>query len=84
MQHENVKYMPGIKLPTNIIADPDVVSATRNADILVFVLPHQFLGGLCKKIKDVMAPGAIAISLIKSVDHSSHGHFALLCPMALH
>ena len=24
--HENTKYMPGIKLPRNVIADPDVVS----------------------------------------------------------
>jgi len=24
--HENSKYMPGIKLPRNVVADPDVVS----------------------------------------------------------
>eukprot|EP00960_Hanusia_phi_P029794 748181-Hanusia_phi.AAC.2 len=72
-EHENVKYMPGIKLPTNVIADPDVVSATRGANVLIFVLPHQFLGGLCKKIKGNHAQDCIAVSLIKGVHFDSKG-----------
>ena len=72
-EHENVKYMRGIKLPTNIIADPDVVSATKGAHVLIFVLPHQFLGGLCKKIAGNHAPNCIAISLIKAVHFDDSG-----------
>ncbi len=34
-------YLPGIPLPTNIVAVPDVSEATKDANILVFVLPHQ-------------------------------------------
>ena len=47
----------GIKLPANVVADPCVVSATKDADVLIFVLPHQFLGGLCKKILGNTRPG---------------------------
>jgi glycerol-3-phosphate dehydrogenase (NAD+) len=72
-EHENVKYMRGIKLPSNIIADPDIVSATKGANILIFVLPHQFLGGLCKKIAGNHAPECIAISLIKAVHFDESG-----------
>jgi len=72
-QHENVKYMPGVKLPENIIADPDVLSATKDAHVLIFVLPHQFLPGLCDKIAGNHAPDCIAISLIKSVLFEEHG-----------
>jgi len=72
-QHENTKYMPGIKLPHNVVADPCVVSATKKADILIFVLPHQFLGGLCKKILGNTNPGCIAVSLIKAVHFDSSG-----------
>ncbi len=71
--HENVKYMPGIKLPDNIIADPDVVSTTKQANILIFVLPHQFLGGLCEKISGNHAADCIAISLIKAVHFDEKG-----------
>ncbi|XP_020609355.1 uncharacterized protein LOC110047940 [Orbicella faveolata] len=40
-EHENVKYLKGFKLPENIKATPDVVTAAKDADILVFVVPHQ-------------------------------------------
>jgi glycerol-3-phosphate dehydrogenase (NAD+) len=71
--HENTKYMPGIKLPRNVVADPDVVSATKGANILIFVLPHQFLGGLCAKIRGNTARDCIAVSLIKGVHFDETG-----------
>ncbi|EKX33715.1 hypothetical protein GUITHDRAFT_81199 [Guillardia theta CCMP2712] len=71
--HENPKYMPGQKLPHNVVADPDICSATKDADILIFVLPHQFLNGLCEKIKASVAPGCIGISLIKGVHFDEQG-----------
>lgn len=71
--HENVKYLPGIKLPENVVAVPDVVEATSGADILVFVLPHQFVSGICKTIKGKIKADAIAVSLIKGFDTSDGG-----------
>jgi hypothetical protein len=41
--HENVKYLPGVKLPPNVKAVPDLQDAARGASIVIFVLPHQFL-----------------------------------------
>lgn len=43
--HENVKYLPCVALPENVVAVKDVVEACKDADMLVFVLPHQFLPG---------------------------------------
>lgn len=63
--HENVKYLPGYKLPDNVIATPDVKEAARDADILVINMPHQVLPAVLEKVKDVVKPAAIAISLIK-------------------
>lgn len=40
-EHENVKYLPGVKLPENVRAESDLKEAVRSATILVFVLPHQ-------------------------------------------
>ncbi|XP_039270855.2 glycerol-3-phosphate dehydrogenase [NAD(+)], cytoplasmic-like [Styela clava] len=71
--HENVKYLPGHKLPENIVAVPDLKEASREADMFIFVVPHQFIGGLCNGIKDCIKPDAIGISLIKGVDHSDKG-----------
>ncbi|XP_043939752.1 glycerol-3-phosphate dehydrogenase [NAD(+)], cytoplasmic [Protopterus annectens] len=72
-QHENVKYLPGRKLPPNVVAVPDVIQSISGADILVFVVPHQFIGKLCDQMKDHVKPGAIGISLIKGVDEGPEG-----------
>uniref|UniRef100_A0AAF5PK74 Glycerol-3-phosphate dehydrogenase [NAD(+)] n=1 Tax=Wuchereria bancrofti TaxID=6293 RepID=A0AAF5PK74_WUCBA len=48
--HENVKYLPGKKLSSNVIAVADLVTACIGSDILI---PHH------------LKEGALAISLIK-------------------
>ncbi|XP_057683942.1 glycerol-3-phosphate dehydrogenase 1-like protein isoform X2 [Corythoichthys intestinalis] len=72
-EHENVKYLPGHKLPENVVALPDVTEAVKGAKLLVFVTPHQFLNSLCEKIKSHIADGAIGISLIKGIDEGPDG-----------
>ncbi|KAB5565246.1 hypothetical protein PHYPO_G00238910 [Pangasianodon hypophthalmus] len=72
-EHENVKYLPGHKLPKNVIAVPDITEAVAGADILVFVVPHQFIGKLCDQMKLHVKPGAIGISLIKGIDEGPSG-----------
>ncbi|XP_041097643.1 glycerol-3-phosphate dehydrogenase [NAD(+)], cytoplasmic [Polyodon spathula] len=71
--HENVKYLPGHKLPPNVVAVPDVLEAAKDADILIFVIPHQFIGKLCDTLKDKVKKDAIGISLIKGVDEGPEG-----------
>lgn len=66
--HENVKYLPGVKLPENVIAIPELVDAGREADLFIFVIPHQFIGRCVKTLKGNTKPGAAAISLIKGIN----------------
>ncbi|KAL4803092.1 NAD-dependent glycerol-3-phosphate dehydrogenase N-terminus-domain-containing protein [Aspergillus unguis] len=68
--HENVKYLPGIKLPSNLIATPDVTEAVKDASILVFNLPHQFISKTLDQIQGHQLPYARGISCIKGVDVS--------------
>lgn len=99
--HENVKYLPGHKLPPNVVsksrappprplpplprpppvlgiimvfvftsflhqvAVPDLVESVKGADILIFVVPHQFIVRVCDTIKDHIKKDAIGMSLIK-------------------
>nr|XP_042120537.1 glycerol-3-phosphate dehydrogenase [NAD(+)], cytoplasmic [Peromyscus maniculatus bairdii] len=72
-QHENVKYLPGHKLPPNVVAVPDVVQAATGADILIFVVPHQFIGKICDQLKGHLKASTIGISLIKGVDEGPNG-----------
>lgn len=71
--HENVKYLPGVTLPPNVIANPSLVDAVKDSSILVFVLPHQFIGAACDQMKGHILPYARAISCTKGVDVSEKG-----------
>mmetsp|Transcript_38448 Transcript_38448/g.78472 ORF Transcript_38448/g.78472 Transcript_38448/m.78472 type:complete len:419 (+) Transcript_38448:640-1896(+) len=67
-QHENVKYLPGIRLPDNVVAVPDLAEACDQATLLIFVLPHQFLPRLMPTIKASCHPSCRGVSLIKGLD----------------
>ncbi|XP_073040954.1 glycerol-3-phosphate dehydrogenase [NAD(+)]-like [Primulina eburnea] len=71
--NENVKYLPGIKLGKNVVADPDIENAVRDANMLVFVTPHQFMEGICKKLVGKIRDNAEAISLIKGMEVKKEG-----------
>ncbi|XP_031117667.1 glycerol-3-phosphate dehydrogenase [NAD(+)] isoform X1 [Ipomoea triloba] len=71
--NENVKYLPGIQLGKNVIADPDLEHAARDANMLVFVTPHQFMEGICKKLVGKIRKDAEAISLIKGMEVKMEG-----------
>ncbi|XP_025994576.1 glycerol-3-phosphate dehydrogenase [NAD(+)], cytoplasmic isoform X3 [Solenopsis invicta] len=76
--HENVKYLPGHKIPENVIAIPDVVEAAKDADILIFVVPHQFIQRICSSLQGKIKPTAVGLSLIKGFDKKEGGGVELI------
>lgn len=66
--HQNPKYLPNIQLPVNLVANPSIEDAVRDASILIFNLPHQFIGRICEQLKGQILPFARGISCIKGVN----------------
>ena len=78
-RHENVKYLPGVKLPSNVYAVPDLKEACRNATLLIFVLPHQFLPRLLPVIRENVHPTRCrGVSLIKGLDFDEETKLPML------
>ncbi|NXU13174.1 GPD1L protein, partial [Pardalotus punctatus] len=71
--HENVKYLPGHKLPDNVIAVPNLKEAVQDADLLVFVIPHQYIHKVCDEITGQVPKKALGITLIKGIDEGPEG-----------
>ena len=65
--HENVKYLPGVKLPSNVTAVSDLEAVVESSNMLIFVLPPQFLERLLPTIRKKIRPGTRAISLSKGI-----------------
>lgn len=76
--HENTKYLPNIKLPETIVAVPDLAEACRDATLLIFVLPHQFLPHLLPIIQTNAHAQARGVSLIKGLDFDQNTRRPLL------
>lgn len=66
--HENVKYLPGIKLPKNIIAVPSLLDTVKDANVIIFNIPHQFLPNVSKQLEGHIHPHTRAISCLKGVN----------------
>jgi len=76
--HENVKYLPGRTLPANVVAVADVVQTAADADILLFVIPHQFIRPICAPLVGKLKKGAVGVSLIKGFEHVEGGGIELI------
>lgn len=76
--HENIKYLPGHKIPPNVIAVADVVESAKDADVFIFVIPHQFLRRVCGQLKGTVKEGAVGVSLIKGFDMKEGGGILLI------
>lgn len=67
-EHENVKYLPGVALPKNLKSVPDLRMCVENSDVLVFVVPHQFIKGIVSQIQSYnLKKECFAITLIKGI-----------------
>ncbi|MEW5301255.1 MAG: hypothetical protein WDW36_004126 [Sanguina aurantia] len=65
--HIHEKYLPGVHLGDNVVADPDLVAIAREADVILICTPHQYVHGICKVISGKVKKDAVAISLIKGM-----------------
>lgn len=55
-----------------------MVEAAKDADILIFVVPHQFIPRQCKELLGKIKPTAVGLSLIKGFDVAEGGGIALI------
>jgi glycerol-3-phosphate dehydrogenase (NAD+) len=71
--HENVKYLPGITLPDNVVANPSLTDSVNGSTVLIFNLPHQFIHRTCEQLLGHIVPYARGISCIKGVEVNEKG-----------
>lgn len=71
--HVNEKYLPNISLPNEIIATSDMDMAIKDADLLVFACPHQFLSKMLNSMIGKVKKSAIGLSLIKGLSFKKDG-----------
>jgi glycerol-3-phosphate dehydrogenase (NAD(P)+) len=69
--HENRKYLPGIKLPTALGATQDMGEVVAGADVLIMGVPSHSFRSVLEEARQHLRPWVPVISLTKGLELSS-------------
>lgn len=69
--YENPDYLPGIKLPRNLTATSDIELVLREAELVVFAVPSQFLRSVLEKTEPFIEKDSILLSLVKGIEEKT-------------
>lgn len=67
-KRENIKFLPGVPLPSNLEITADLKKAIDFGDILVLAIPTQFLRNILFKVKEIGFGDKIFISVSKGIE----------------
>ncbi|HOU36765.1 MAG TPA: NAD(P)H-dependent glycerol-3-phosphate dehydrogenase [Candidatus Omnitrophota bacterium] len=68
----NDKFLPGIKIPSNIAITADLQRAVLNADCIVLAIPSQYIRSVLQKIKKIdQSKNSVYLSATKGIEIGS-------------
>lgn len=67
----NDKYIKGIKIPENVRAYNEIEPVVKAADYIVLAVPSHIIRLICGKIKDLVKPNQIIVSIAKGIEEDS-------------
>ncbi|OCI31140.1 NAD(P)H-dependent glycerol-3-phosphate dehydrogenase [Oerskovia enterophila] len=67
----NSAYLPGIELPAGLTATTDAAAALAGAQLVVVAIPSQSARATLAPLREHLAEGAVAVSLMKGVELST-------------
>jgi endonuclease III len=69
---ENLRYLPGVRIPHSIITEPDINRSLEHADIAVIAIPVQYIRAVLNSIdKSKLKRKTIFVNLSKGMEISS-------------
>jgi glycerol-3-phosphate dehydrogenase (NAD(P)+) len=67
-ERENPTYLPGVKLPDSVKAEPDIAHALRGAAMAVEAVPSDGVADVSSRIKDQLEEGTTLVSATKGLE----------------
>jgi len=67
-KRENTQYLPGIKIPGNVIAEHSLKNVLEGSEIIITAIPSEFLRKTLKEINPYFS-NQIIISVTKGLEH---------------
>ncbi|MFH1654992.1 MAG: NAD(P)H-dependent glycerol-3-phosphate dehydrogenase [Candidatus Omnitrophota bacterium] len=67
----NEKFLPGIRIPKEILISNDLVKLVKDADLIILAIPSQYLKKVLIKIKKIDVSKKIFLSAVKGIETGS-------------
>jgi len=67
----NKIFLPGIKIPREIVITHDLEEASSNKNLIVLAVPSQFLRSVVYKVKPADIKDAIFVNVSKGIENKS-------------
>lgn len=67
-RRENVKFLPGVRIPRTIRIVPQLPLAVRSANLVVVAVPSQHLRKVVRRLRGAVGPGTIFLSAAKGLE----------------
>lgn len=68
---ENIKFLPGYKLPDNLLFEADDAAIMSDAELIVSAVPCQFMRGLWGRLRDYYSGSAPVVSVTKGIENDT-------------
>jgi len=68
---ENKRFLPGYKLPEQLVFEADDERIMAGADLIVSAVPCQFMRGVWKRLKDYVPQGIPIVSVAKGIENDT-------------
>ena len=68
---ENKKFLPGYKLPEELVFEADDARIMAGADLLVSAVPCQFMRGIWNRLKDYVPQSIPIVSVAKGIENDT-------------
>ncbi len=65
---ENKAFLPGVKIPREILLTLDAASALREAELVVLAVPSHGMRPICEKVREVLPSDLPLVSVAKGIE----------------
>ena len=70
-KRQNLKFLPGVKIPEEISFSADIRKVIQKAGLIVLAVPSHFLRAVLTKIKGVDLSDALILSAVKGIENDT-------------
>ncbi len=70
---ENVDYLPGVPLPSDLVFSADRATVAADAEVVVLATPTRFFRGVLESFAPLIPSGALIVSVAKGLDPATGG-----------